>query len=165
MTDPFGAYVRLADTLFTPPQFQFFQAGIRQGFTRTVLRDMFHTSFEGKGFGNAAFAAGRALLTDAQRAGIEAERLRPGQRLGDNRIPYIERTDVRGKYQVNGTARYRLVGTDEYRTLGVTFHTDELVTPDALALRSGEILDAAESHYGNEVEFIGFEGLSITRAA
>jgi len=117
------------------------------------------------GFSNAAFAAGRALLTDAARAGIEAERLRPGQRLGDHRIPFVEHSYPRGKYQVTGTARYRVVGTNEYRSLAVSFHSDELVTPDALNLRSGEILETAESHYGRDIEFTGFDSLSITRSS
>ncbi len=160
---PVGDLIRLGRTEFTEQQFQYFQAGIRAGYTRSVLRESLRDIMP-RGFSNEAFAAGRALLTDAARAGIETERLTGGQRLGDHRIPFVAHSNPRGRYQVNGSLRYKVSQTGELRTIGIAFHTDNPITADAIQQRAEEIAGLAESHYGVDIEWVGWSSLSVTRA-
>lgn len=157
-----GIAVHFATTRFTATEAQFFTAGIKQGLSRNALREVFRDSFN-RGFSNQAFAEARKVLTAADRAGIQLQRLKPSSRLSIARIPGVPVENARYKFMVSGSVQTRLRGTGETVTRVIRFGTDELPTMDMIKARGQDILDKGTAQTESSLDIEIVESLSVFR--
>ena len=156
-----GTGIRFGGVRFTNRQATFLQAGIRQGLGVRELRTIFRERFN-RGLPSPAFTAARGLLSQAEIAGIQFQRLAPGRRLRTGLIPTLEVGASRSKFLITAKTRVRVRATGAIVERIIRFGTNEVPTIELFRQRAQDIISKGVAQAESAMDFLDFEGVSVT---
>ena len=155
-----GTGIRFGGVRFTNRQATFLQAGIRQGVGVREMRRIFRSRFN-RGLPSPSFTAARGLLSQAEIAGIQFQRLAPGRRLRTGLIPKVEVGASRSKFLVTAKVRVRVGRTGAILERIVRYGTNEIPTMENFRQRAQDIISKGTQQKESAMEFLDFSGVSL----